>query len=130
MELPVYVTVEEVQRVCQALKIRDWTQLADAKVKPEEARVVLEEVNTEGMPIPLEAFATGLEVELEHGTRFARCQRHQQSSHPDGQDRPGPPQGDHGLLPAPGRGRDGGRPSQGHESQRRWPRPRINTGSC
>ena len=57
MELPVYVTVEEVQRVCQALKIRDWNQLADAKVKPEEARVVLEEVNTEGMPIPLEAFA-------------------------------------------------------------------------
>ena len=33
MELPVYVTVEEVQRVCQALKIRDWTQLADAKVQ-------------------------------------------------------------------------------------------------
>lgn len=70
MELPVYVTVEEVQRVCQALKIRDWTKLADAKVKPEEARVVLEEVNTEGMPIPLEDFAAGLEVELEHGTRF------------------------------------------------------------
>ena len=70
MELPVYVTVEEVQRVCQALKIRDWTQLADAKVKPEEARVVLEEVNTEGMPIPLVDFVIGLEVELEHGTRF------------------------------------------------------------
>ena len=70
MELPVYVTVEEVQRVCQALKIRDWTQLADAKVKPEEARVVLKEVNTEGMPIPLEDFVIGLEVELEHGTRF------------------------------------------------------------
>jgi hypothetical protein len=70
MELPVYVTVEEVQRVCQALKIRDWTQLADAKVKPEEARLVLEEVNTEGMPIPLADFVIGLEVELEHGTRF------------------------------------------------------------
>jgi Protein of unknown function (DUF5661) len=70
MELPVYVTVEEVQRVCQALKIRDWTQLAAAKVKPEEARVVLEEVNTEGMPIPLVDFVIGLEVELEHGTRF------------------------------------------------------------
>ena len=70
MELPVYVTVEEVQRVCQALKIRDWTQLADAKVKPEEARAILEEVNTEAMPIPLADFVTGLEVELEHGTRF------------------------------------------------------------
>ena len=70
MELPVYVTVEEVQRVCQALKIRDWTQLADAKVKPEEAKVILQEVNTEGMPIPLVDFVIGLEVELEHGTRF------------------------------------------------------------
>ena len=70
MELPVYVTVEEVQRVCKELKIRDWTKLADAKVKPEEARVVLDEVNTEGMPIPLVDFVIGLEVELEHGTRF------------------------------------------------------------
>jgi Protein of unknown function (DUF5661) len=70
MELPVYITVEEVQRVCQALKIRDWTRLTDAKVTPEEARVILQEVNTEGMPIPLVDFVTGLEVELEHGTRF------------------------------------------------------------
>ena len=71
MELPVYVTVEEVQRVCKVLKIRDWTQLADAKVSAEEARVILQEVNTEGMPIPLVDFVIGLEVELEHGTRFA-----------------------------------------------------------
>ena len=70
MELPVYVTVEEVQRVCQALKIRDWTRLTDTKVAPEEARVILQEVNTEGMPIPLVDFVMGLEVELEHGTRF------------------------------------------------------------
>ena len=40
------------------------------RYKPEEARVILEEVNTQGMPIPLEDFASGLEVELEHGTRF------------------------------------------------------------
>ena len=71
MELPVYVTIEEVQRVCQALKIRDWTQLADARVTPEEARVILQEVNAEGMAIPLVDFVVGLEVELEHGTRFA-----------------------------------------------------------
>ena len=70
MELPVYVTIEEVQRVCQALKIRDWAQLADAKVTPEEARVILQEVNAEGMAIPLVDFVVGLEVELEHGTRF------------------------------------------------------------
>jgi hypothetical protein len=70
MELPVYVTVAEVQRVCKALNLRDWTQVADGKVLPEEARVILQAVNTENMPIPLEDFIIGLEVELEHGTRF------------------------------------------------------------
>jgi hypothetical protein len=71
MEIPVYVTVEEVQRVCQALNIRDWTRLTEPKVTPEEARVVLAAVNVEGMDIPLADFVTGLEVELEHGTCFA-----------------------------------------------------------
>lgn len=71
MELPVYVSVEEVQRVCKALNLRDWTAVTDGRVLPEEAGVVLKEVNTEGMNIPLEDFITGLEVELEHGTRFA-----------------------------------------------------------
>ena len=71
MELPVYVTVEEVQRVCKALNIRDWTQITDGRVTPEEARAILQEVNVEAMPIPLGDFLTGLEVELEHGTRFA-----------------------------------------------------------
>ena len=70
MELPVYVTLEEVQRVCKLLGIRDWTQLTDTKVLPEEARVILAEINPEGMDIDLERFRMGLEVELEHGTQF------------------------------------------------------------
>jgi hypothetical protein len=70
MELPVYVTLDEVKRVCQALKISDWTALTDAKVRPEEAAVILAEINLEGMPITLERFCRGLEVELEHGVRF------------------------------------------------------------
>jgi hypothetical protein len=70
MELPVYVTMEEVQRVCKALNLRDWTKVTDGKVLPEEAKIVLKEVNTAGMNIPLEDFIIGLEVELEHGTRF------------------------------------------------------------
>jgi hypothetical protein len=70
MDLPVYVTVEEVQRVCKALNLRDWTKITDAKVLADEASVILKEVNTEGMNIPLEDFITGLEVELEHGTQF------------------------------------------------------------
>jgi hypothetical protein len=39
-------------------------------VESEEARVLLNEVNTGGMDIDLEAFRKGLEVELEHGTQF------------------------------------------------------------
>ena len=70
MKLPEYITAAEVQRVCQELNLRDWTQLTDAKVTPEEAQVILREVNIEKMPIPLGDFVTGLEVELEHGTRF------------------------------------------------------------
>jgi hypothetical protein len=37
---------------------------------PEEAAAILVEVNREGMPITLERFSKGLEVELEHGIRF------------------------------------------------------------
>ena len=70
MELPVYVTVEEVQRVCKLLGIRDWTQLTDTKVLPDEARAILAEINPEGMDIDVERFRMGLEVELEHGTQF------------------------------------------------------------
>jgi hypothetical protein len=70
MELPVYVSVDEVKRVCRELKIRDWTALTEAKVLPEEAQKILSEVNAEKMNIDLEDFRQGLEVELEHGTRF------------------------------------------------------------
>jgi hypothetical protein len=70
MELPEYVTVDEVKRVCKELHVRDWTTLKEAKVLPEEARVILDEVNVEGMHIGLDDFRGGLEVELEHGVRF------------------------------------------------------------
>lgn len=70
MKVPVYVTAEEVKRVCKELKIRDWTALKEVKVTPKEARTILAEVNTKGMEIPLEEFRVGLEVELEHGTRY------------------------------------------------------------
>lgn len=70
MELPEYVTVDEVKRVCKELNISDWTTLREAKVLPEEARVILKEVNVEGMNIDLDDFCRGLEVELEHGLEF------------------------------------------------------------
>ena len=70
MKLPEYVTVKEVKRVCKALGIRDWTILKKAEVKPDEARIILKEVNPKGMKILLNEFKSGLEVELEHGTRY------------------------------------------------------------
>lgn len=70
MEIPTYITIEEVQRVCRALDIRDWTALDEAKVLPEEAKVILKEIDTDGLEIDPEDFRIGLEVELEHGVRY------------------------------------------------------------
>lgn len=70
MQLPEYVTVQEVQRVCKELGLSDWSKRTEPKVIPEEAQIILSEVNTAGMDIPLEDFSVGLEVELEHGTQF------------------------------------------------------------
>ncbi len=71
IKLPVYITKDEVRRVCRELGIRDWTKLKKASVQPGEARKLLAMVNTEKMPIDSGQFKLGLEVELEHGTRFA-----------------------------------------------------------
>ena len=70
MQIPEYVTVQEVKRVCKELGLSDWSQKTEPGVLPEEARIILAKVNTQGMDIPLEDFCTGLEVELEHGTQF------------------------------------------------------------
>ena len=70
MNLPDYVTIEEVQRVCRELGFRDWTQLADAAVLPEEAGVLQALVGAEALQVPADEFQRGLEVELEHGVIF------------------------------------------------------------
>jgi hypothetical protein len=70
MKLPEYITVDEVKRVCNETGLRDWSKITDPAVSAEEASTILNIVNTQGMSIPLEAFRKGLEVELEHGTRF------------------------------------------------------------
>ena len=71
MELPEYITIEEVKRVCQAIGLRDWSQIKEAEVSEVEAATILSLVNTKKMAIHLEDFRVGLEVELEHGTRFS-----------------------------------------------------------
>ncbi len=70
MILPEYVTTREVARVCAEIGLDDWSKKTQAVVSQEEAYKILEIVNTESMLIPLEDFRMGLEVELEHGTRF------------------------------------------------------------
>ena len=70
MKIPQYVTVSEVKRVCKELNLRDWTKIKEPKVTAKEAGVILKIVNFKKMPIALEEFRMGLEVELEHGTMF------------------------------------------------------------
>jgi hypothetical protein len=70
MDLPEYVTIEEVKRVCQELKISDWTVLENSKVSSDEAKAILSEINVEEMDVDPNEFRRGLEVELEHGLRF------------------------------------------------------------
>ena len=70
MKLPEYVTIEEVKRVCGEIGLSDWTTIQDPIISDKEASMILNIVNTEKMDIPMEDFRKGLEVELEHGTRF------------------------------------------------------------
>jgi len=70
MDLPEYVTIEEVKRVCQELKISDWTELESLKISSDEAKKILSEINVEKMKVDIDEFRRGLEVELEHGLRF------------------------------------------------------------
>ncbi|MGB5158201.1 DUF5661 family protein [Desulfobacterium sp. N47] len=70
MNLPDYITADEVKRICKEVGLRDWSKITDPNVSNEEASIILKIVNNQGMNIPLEAFRKGLEVELEHGTRF------------------------------------------------------------
>jgi len=70
MEIPKYITVDEVRRVCKELKLSDWTKKKEAKVSLKEAKTILAQVNGKGMAIEPKEFCAGLEVELEHGIQF------------------------------------------------------------
>ena len=71
MNIPEYITKEEVRRVCSAIGIGDWTALTEAKVKIEEAAVIQKLIGAEALAISSEDFRDGLEVELEHGLAFS-----------------------------------------------------------
>lgn len=70
MQLPEYITAAEVKRVCNEIGLRDWSKITEPSISEEEAFTILNVVNTKVMNIPVEIFQKGLEVELEHGTRF------------------------------------------------------------
>ena len=67
MNIPEYITKEEVHRVCTAIGIRDWTALTEAKVTIEEAAAIQKLIGGGALAISSEDFRGGLEVELEHG---------------------------------------------------------------
>ena len=70
MQLPEYVSKEEVKRICKEMGLRDWTKITKPAVDDEEAGIILKIVNVNNMDIPLEEFRRGLEIELEHGTMY------------------------------------------------------------
>jgi hypothetical protein len=64
------VTKEVVSSACKSLGIRDWGTLTEVEVSNDEARAILNEVGGEAVEVGTENFREGLQVELEHGTRF------------------------------------------------------------
>ena len=73
MNIPEYITKEEVRRVCSAIGIRDWSALTEPKVKIEEAAIIQKLIGGEALAISSEDFRDGLEVELEHGLAFSEA---------------------------------------------------------
>ena len=70
MPFSVYVTTDEVKRVCKELGLRDWSLITEPEVSDVEATTILKIVNTTNMDISLGTFRQGLLVELEHGTIY------------------------------------------------------------
>lgn len=70
MKVQEYITKEEVQRVCRELGLQDWSVLEEPSIPTEEARAVLRALDVPKMKIDPSVFQAGLEVELEHGTRY------------------------------------------------------------
>jgi hypothetical protein len=58
MNIPEYITKEEVRRVCSVIGVRDWTALAEAKVRIEEATAIRELIGGEALAISADANVT------------------------------------------------------------------------
>jgi hypothetical protein len=64
------VTKEVVSQACKSVGIRDWSTLTEIEISDDEARAILDEVRGEALEVGIKGFRQGLQVELEHGTRF------------------------------------------------------------
>ena len=71
MNIPEYISKEEVKQICDQLGIRDWTILSEPEVEPRQAEILRELVGGEALDVSVEEFQRGLEIELEHGTAFS-----------------------------------------------------------
>lgn len=65
-----YITLQEVQKVCADIGLSDWTSQTGASVDDDEVAIIRNIVGNEALEISLDDFKLGLEVELEHGTKF------------------------------------------------------------
>ena len=70
MEIPDTISIQEVQRICKELGIRDWTKLEKPEVNLKEAELIANLVGSEALQVSTENFRRGLEIELEHGLEF------------------------------------------------------------
>jgi hypothetical protein len=70
MDISKFISLEEVQRTCEGLGIRDWTQPLNPPVTLDEAKIIQAQVGSEALEITPDVFKLGLEVELEHGLQF------------------------------------------------------------
>ena len=70
MESRNLVTKEAVGQACKSIGLRDWSTLSKIDISDKEARTILDVVRGEALESGLENFKQGLQVELEHGTRF------------------------------------------------------------
>jgi hypothetical protein len=71
MKLFDMVKQEEVRHACKRLGLRNWSAETELVVSAKEADAVLNEIGGEALEISLEDFREGLQIELEHGNRFA-----------------------------------------------------------
>jgi len=71
VDRPGDTSTAEVRQACSRLGVRDWTLLDEPVVLLDEASAIRAELGAETLEIGIEEFRRGLEVELEHGLRFA-----------------------------------------------------------